>query len=1617
MRKKIFVALTIPLFCLSFILFTEAQDDESTNYASIAGIVDAGRQASVIQYLAGLKSRITGLEGADAAASYIQAKFAELGLRDIRTLEFPVVVPVEKRAALTAAGGKYELHALWPNLTNPSTPDSITGHIIYAGTSKLYEYNQKYVTGSIVLLDFNCGGDWFNAFLLGAKAVIFIEPSETLRGETEKKYLSIPLCVPRYWISRSQGEALARAVSGKKEIIGELRSAMAWEKRTGKNIVGFIPGKDPKLKNDLVIVESFYDAISVVPALAPGAEDACGISALLEVARTLKAFPPKRTTMILASSGHFQGLAGMKHFMSYWNEQAGKGKEGKKTTEDNLAFKKPAKCSSREPSISYVPDSAFDGKMNTRWSSSQRRRDDEWLTVDLQKPETIAQIVLQWELSYCPRYVLMSSVDGTSWDTIIEAKSNKGGEDVVAFTPRTARYLKMQQLSRVTGSSGCSLWEFEVYPKQVTAVTAVQFPEIALSISLDLSSRGEGVGIFYKGSFYDQREDDLKPKYSSMGMMCSTYASAISEELGLPEQYFANGINPLKGRSWRTFIPTDMAFNGEAVTLFGRTGITLASTNDGRPLVDTPLNKFDKINVSNLGRQTKFAACLVNKMVNGPKMLTKLDIPNYACTLKGRVVEFDPRVSYIPNTPVPGAIVAGRGRAKIFTGVRGELIDIASFEGGENGTDTASFKFIGLPSVRTSFIPPENKQQVEAYIIDTGGQVIYAPDMGEQGAKAYPISVPLDWAEKEATVVVFPCVSVSMYDLIDQRFYKTFQSVSVFDGKTNAEPTLYGFSFPRQMGTFFQEPAALIYMRPNELLKVTMGAGIVGTQFTLLNSTETEPLGRGYKAMFHSSVPLTPYKVAKDMWILDNWRMGILKRRGIENNRLEELHRLALRDLTRADTALAAMDYEHFIRYSRTAWGFESRAYPDVRATGDDVVKGVIFYLFLLLPFAYFLERLFFAFPDIRKQIVGTFALFLIVFAALRYVHPAFDITLTPFMVLLAFITLALAILVIGIIMGKFDELFKEYKKKVTGVHTTDVGRISATATAFSLGVSNMRKRKGRTGLTCATLILLTFTVLSFTSVKTFMRSSKMSLEKPAMYEGLLFRERNWEPMEETTYKILYNEFKNETNLSPRAWYYSTMVGNQSFIDLKNGQNKYTITAINGLSPNEYRLSPVYERALTAGRWFEENDLFSCILPASVAKSLDVGIGSEVMIFGLPFRLIGILDEDELKNIIDLDEEEITPVNYLAMSERMTQQSTAESPEAPPQKFIHLMPHEIAFLPYATLMNLGGQLRSVALGAKDSAQVKEILADVMPRLALNLFVGEEGKTYYSSSIGRTSFSGLPNLFIPILIAAFIVLNTMLGSVFERVREIGIYSAVGLAPSHIAALFLAEACVYATVGSVSGYLLGQGVAKIITALHLFQGLTLNYSSVSATGSIGVVILMVILSSIYPARKASTLAVPSVERRWKLPEPVGDSWHFEMPFTVTGEEARGINAFLKEFFDGHVEYSIGDFYTEPGKLFELSSQFGTAYKLAQMAWLAPFDLGVSQEVSVDTEPIKTPGVYNLSLNITRKSGDIVSWKRTNTRFVNHLRKQLLLWRTLLPEERTRYAKKADELITKA
>ena len=149
------------------------------------------------------------------------------------------------------------------------------------------------------------------------------------------------------------------------------------------------------------------------------------------------------------------------------------------------------------------------------------------------------------------------------------------------------------------------------------------------------------------------------------------------------------------------------------------------------------------------------------------------------------------------------------------------------------------------------------------------------------------------------------------------------------------------------------------------------------------------------------------------------------------------------------------------------------------------------------------------------------------------------------------------------------------------------------------------------------------------------------------------------------------------------------------------------------------------------------------------------------------------------------------------------------------------------------------------------------------------------------------------VFFPILIASLIVLNTMLGSVFERVKEIHIFSSIGLAPSHIGMLFIAEALVYAILGSVAGYLLGQLTSKILVLTHWLPDLYLNFSSVSAVMTTLIVVAVVLLSTLYPARKAAEVATPAVERTWRVPEPDGDHWIVPLPFAVTGDQASGLN----------------------------------------------------------------------------------------------------------------------------
>ena len=417
-----------------------------------------------------------------------------------------------------------------------------------------------------------------------------------------------------------------------------------------------------------------------------------------------------------------------------------------------------------------------------------------------------------------------------------------------------------------------------------------------------------------------------------------------------------------------------------------------------------------------------------------------------------------------------------------------------------------------------------------------------------------------------------------------------------------------------------------------------------------------------------------------------------------------------------------------------------------------------------------------------------------------------------------------------------------------------------------------------------------------------------------------------------------------------------------------------------------------------------------------------------IRLFGERFLVRGLFDDGELDGLIDLDGEQLTPVDFTEIGQStLSAERTQEQQERLGQErvsvelvsFTHRSASQALIVPYQLLRELGGSLQSVAVRLDDPESAQERIESFLSRLAVTLFAGlvdeESGKTgvWTYNSIGVTSFGGLSAQFIPVLIAALIVLNTMMGAVYERFREIGIYSSVGLAPVHISFLFIAEACVYAVLGVVGGYLVGQVTAKVLVWQNWLGGISLNYSSLAAVGAAVLVMAVVFLSSLYPARVAARMAVPDVTRRWKLPPPDGDCWNFPFPFTVSGAEVLGLCAFLVAYLKAYSEESLGTFYTQDTGLMAVDTPEGTGYEVDTHIWLAPFDLGVSQDLVLRGAPVGEHNVYEISLSIQRLSGEPASWQRTNQRFVNILRKQFLIWRTLSPEVKGEYRKEGEEI----
>lgn len=283
-----------------------------------------------------------------------------------------------------------------------------------------------------------------------------------------------------------------------------------------------------------------------------------------------------------------------------------------------------------------------------------------------------------------------------------------------------------------------------------------------------------------------------------------------------------------------------------------------------------------------------------------------------------------------------------------------------------------------------------------------------------------------------------------------------------------------------------------------------------------------------------------------------------------------------------------------------------------------------------------------------------------------------------------------------------------------------------------------------------------------------------------------------------------------------------------------------------------------------------------------------------------------------------------------------------------------------------------------------------------------------------SAFARVSLKSGSLLLLPFLVSFLMLLAIMIGNVYERRREIHVFSSVGLAPRHVAGMFLAEALVYAGIASVLGYFLGIILLDVFRrAGWLPENFYPNYFGKVVIWSAVLATSASLLSVLYPMRIASRLVNPSLERIWRIDtKPEGDRWTIHLPFVASDlREVTGMLQFLLEYLGFHRGERSGAFALEVDP--ELA-RVGPDPELRGRVWLAPFEQNLVHELRL--VPRHDPGKerYHFDLQLRRLSGPEDLWRDSNHAFVDGLRKQMLIWRSLSEDSVSEYVAHGEQAL---
>lgn len=1623
--------------------------DRSYDRSAMVDALSVESVSNRFNQIIGLGSRTPGQAGLTAAAELIKKEYKEAGL-EVFTQEVLIPAPLADggKGTLTVGSEVIDAWPFAPNYVQPVvTPaEGLTGKLFLVTEENVR--SEKNFTDKIAVVDLSqplfseLGLTPSQYIELGFKAVI-ITHSEGLNNvpwpqlNYTMRIKEMPVNLVRVAV---EPEVLAHIG---KEV--NLKSISRWRNARTENIIGVLRAKE-KSENALVIPVT-YDAASLLPDFAQGPVQALTLSVQLQILKGL--LPHKdalrRDVVFVATTGiGHQGIGASRlvSTIGAWGQHDAARIRIEKQLADNDNYlkmlKEVIKCFDN-PSFAVAGHTADNEKIVHSLPTDVRNFLSDRVSAVLRDAVFVqAESLLMAEIAYKRDPENLHSAEFAKFQ--VEKKLYDDLNNISALP--LARALERPLSSKPVF--------FDVNGKQVFFRQALQSSleklikyhedrEKAIKEDLVLQkffagyanilafaprlqpadigrTASENVG-YVAGLFWGSSANTGEPA-NLFGQLVndSIYALNIEDKVSITKPTNGGSFNGLTGGSFYDSMPWAVV----SIPAF-----SLVSANNSSPIFEYPFVHRSFTNLQSIKSSLQLAGEVAISAARGYGNFGRL--PFFATyNMQGSVYASGVGNSVVPNYAVANTLVAAPDtKPYTFTDPYGAY----------------SHPFLTMPTWRG--------RAPEAFYFGKNGLIEYVKDYGASAQNIYK-SKTMPNNNSPVNLILYRAAPVVIYNIVNPQSMKAFSGIEFLSSS--------GLAAFSSTCPYRSSVGQMDFIPPKEYFFITLKAGAPGNDLVATTRafclgvlhnetdkhykpTDNEIDGAGYLAWDTPIVRnLTLEADASMAWLAEK-RLDLQKRYGMADDMTLDLDEKANSLLKDDQTNGNERPLLGRLRDLRQSLSYQILNHPIIRGSVSEAVWGILWYMGLLVPFIFFFEKLVFGFTDVRKQIVAQGAIFLVVFALLRILHPAFHMIRSSSMILLGFVIIIIVASVTSVLSTKFQENLDAMRASQGIVKGAKGNTFGIVMTAFMLGLNNMHRRKVRTGLTCATLVLMTFVMICFTSVQSNILEKERAIGR-ASYQGILVREKQFRPISNSEVDALNASYGEKHTVNLRQAYIGSMNYAAGTIDIPNFQVTYgtgdkavsrVVKAGLGLTATEPLRNSI--QLLTTNGWFtveqasQTHGPYPVIIPDDLADQL--GITAEdvnkervlVTIAGAPFYVWGIFKSSELPNVVDVDGENLIPfdiegISAPQMSGRYILAEVTDPRVQPSDLLIGLVNQ----LPLPSNTEVNRRTLSVVIDMGDSpySTARREIDSYLIQTGRDCNYGLDGTAFNGRRARARSMAGMADLIIPLIIAALTVLNTMKGSVYERRTEIFVYNAVGIAPKYIFFMFVAEALVYSVVGAVLGYILSQGTGRILTALDLTGGMNMNFTSVTTIYASLAIAAATLASTYFPARSAVEIAKPTDDAGWTLPKPDDDdSVTFTLPFTFTHYDRIAVLSFFYKYFENLGEGSSGAFFSGPPKLTiakDTDSLDGDSYipRLEVQVWLKPFDLGVSQMIYIDLPTDPDTKEYISKMRLVRVTGTRDAWVRLNTPMVALIRQHFLHWRAVPKETKIEYFAQAKQIL---